>query len=95
MLPVDAELEMRCARSASCSVSSRATVCEVSAVRPRSCSSPTSSRISAEGICSSSSCSSDTNASSASRWVLTDTYSPSAIDDAPATSPASPALAIT
>ena len=29
-----------------------------------------------------------------SRWVLTDTYSPSAIDTAPATSPATPAVAM-
>ena len=34
------------------------------------------------------------NARSVSRWVLTDTYSPSAIDSAPATRPAIPAVMI-
>src|SRR4051812_49946205 len=34
------------------------------------------------------------SARSASRWELTDTYSPAAIDSAPATSPAMPAVRI-
>ena len=49
---------------------------------------------SCSGNSSSSAFSLASNARSVSRWLLTDTYSPSAIDTAPATNPAIPAVRI-
>ena len=55
---------------------------------------PVSSASSSSGISRSSRRSLPTAAVSLSRWLETDTYSPSAIETAPATSPASPAVKI-
>src|SRR4051812_14978007 len=55
---------------------------------------PASSRSSPLGSARSSRCSSRRSASSVSRWELTETYSPAAIDSAPATRPAMPAVTI-
>src|SRR5215207_1217960 len=53
---------------------------------------PCSSASSLRGLVASSSCSSDRSASSASRWELTELYSPTAIDAAPATRAAMPVV---
>src|SRR5664280_1847406 len=53
-----------------------------------------SSVLSSSGVSASSRFSLASRACSLSRWLLTDTYSPSAIDTAPATRPAIPAVRI-
>src|SRR5689334_17440802 len=82
----------RWAASASCSVSSRATVRAVSGRRPFASYSAASSASSISGSSRSSRFSVASWASSESRWLDTDTYSPRAIDTAPATRPAMPAV---
>ena len=84
----------RWARRTSLRPSSTATVSDVWALSPRCRSSSTNSACSSSGDSSSSRRSLSTRARSVSRWVLTDTYSPSAMDTAPATRPAMPAVAI-
>src|SRR5882757_1633950 len=75
-------------RSVSCSATSRAR----SWGMPRSWRRPVSSSSSAWGVVASSSRSRARAACSESRWVLTDTYSPAAMDREPASSPARPAV---
>ena len=73
-------------------VSSVATAAAVAADRPLASYSAVSSVSSASGSAASSPFSCLISARSLSRWLETDTYSPSDIDTAPATSPASPAV---
>jgi hypothetical protein len=73
-------------------VSSVATVRAVAADRPLASYRAVSSVSSASGLAASSPFSCLICARSLSRWLETDTYSPSAIDTAPATSPARPAV---
>ena len=82
----------RWAASGSRAVSSAATVRAVAAERPLASYSAVSSVSSASGVLASSRFSCVISARSLSRWLDTETYSPSAIDTAPATNPASPAV---
>src|SRR5450830_1742417 len=84
----------RCAASTSCAVSSSATRRAVPADKPCASYKPVSSASSASGSVSSSSRSFAMSAFSLSLWLLTETYSPSAMDTAPPTSPATPAVRI-
>ena len=84
----------RWAARASRAVSSAATVRAVSADRPLASYRAVSSVSSASGVAASSRFSCSICACSLSRWLDTETYSPSAIDTAPPTSPASPAVKI-
>lgn len=81
-----------CAVSASRAVSCSATSLATSGVSPRSSNSPVSSASSSSGCSASSRCSTASAARSESRWALTETYSPEAIESEPASSPASPAV---
>src|SRR5258708_16979607 len=82
------------AANASCLVSSSATVRAVRADRPFARYRAASSASSCSGASASSRRSLSSIALSVSRWLLTDTYSPNAIEIAPATSPATPAVRI-
>ena len=73
-------------------VSSVATARAVAAERPFASYRAVSSASSASGLSASSSFSCVIAARSLSRWLETDTYSPRAIDTAPPTRPASPAV---
>lgn len=85
---------VRCAARASRSVNSPATASAVARCRPRASHSWVSSSSSATGSSSSSRRSFSMSERWLSFWLLTDTYSPSAIDMAPPTSAATPAVAI-
>src|SRR6516164_2488436 len=84
----------RWAASAPRAVSSTATVWAVAAERPLASYRAVSSVNSASGLAASSRFSCLISARWLSRWLETDTYSPSAIDTAPPTSPANPAVKI-
>jgi hypothetical protein len=81
-----------CAAKASFAVSSSATSRAVPTVKPFAVYIAVSASNSRSGNRASSVRSFASSARSASRWLLTDTYSPKAMDTAPATTPATPAV---
>jgi hypothetical protein len=81
-----------CAPSASLACSAAATSAASSGGTPRRSYMPASARSSSSGSAAISAASRVMSAFSVSAWLLTETYSPAAIDSAPAASPAIPAI---